>query len=472
MTTHQSLADFFNELQKHIHGELRTDEYTRILYSTDASIYQVKPYGVLLPRSSEEVQAAVELAAKYKIPLLPRTGGSSLAGQAVNEAVVIDFTPHLNNILEINEEEKWVRVQPGIVLDVMNSKLRPFGLQYGPDPASSNRAAMGGIVANNATGSHSIVYGMTADHLLETQVYLSDGSTAHFKSFSPDMVQQKQKTSGLEGNLYQEIENLVTKNSDIIKKGTPKYWRRCGGYNLDRFVEGLPFKHPQEPGFNLAKLICGSEGTLAIMNEIKLNLVPRPTKTAVAVVHFNSLYEALNSSPTILEVNPSTVELIDNLGLTLCQDVPAYARVLNTFIHGQPHCVLITEFYGDSDGELKDKMIHLTEHLKKYGVKAHVVQAIDPQVVQNIWYVRKVALGLMMSVKGDHKPTPFIEDAAVPVNHLADYVTQIEKFCNDLGTNIAYYAHASAGCIHIRPLLNTKLAQERTRGWAVEKLAK
>ncbi|MCK5344788.1 MAG: FAD-binding oxidoreductase, partial [Candidatus Heimdallarchaeota archaeon] len=444
MTKELALKDYFSDLRKSVIGDIRTDDYSRILYSTDASIYQVKPFGVLLPRSVEDVQAAVELAAKYQIPILPRTGGSSLAGQAVNEAVIIDMSRHLHKVLEINVEENWARVQPGIVLDVLNLHLQSSGLQFGPDPASSNRAAMGGIVANNSTGSHSIMYGMTADHVLETNVFLSDGSNAHFKSLNSEMLHQKQSLSSLEGQLYKKIAALTDVCGNIIRESTPRHWRRCGGYNLDRFVAGNTFKYPQHSGFNLAKLICGSEGTLAVMHEIKLNLVSRPKKTVLGVVHFSSLYEALSATPTILEVEPSAVELLDNYAITQCQNVSEYARLLKTFLYGNPNCLLITEFYGKTDSELKSKIEKLEAHLKKQGVQAKVVTVLDTKLQENVWTVRKVGLGLLMSIKGDFKPIPFIEDAAVPPEHLADYVIKIEKFCNDLGTSVAYYAHASA----------------------------
>ncbi|MFQ5638751.1 MAG: FAD-binding and (Fe-S)-binding domain-containing protein [bacterium] len=477
MNPNTALQEYFNQLKKRIAGDVRTDEYTRILYSTDASIYQIMPYGVVLPRSTEDVHAAVELAAEYQIPLLPRAGGSSLAGQAVNEAVVIDMTRHLDKLLEVNIEEKWVCVQPGIVLDILNQRLQSFGLQFGPDPASSNRAALGGIVGNNSTGAHSILYGMTADHVLETQVFLSDGCSAHFRAFHPEMLKQKQKQSGLEGRLYTEVHALTTAHAEMIRTATPRHWRRCGGYNLDRFVPGPSFKYPQQSGFNLAKLICGSEGTLAVMHEIKLNLVPRPTKTALAIVHFKSLYEALSATPVILETEPSAVELLDNFAITLCRKVPAYARLLQTFIQGNPNCLLITEFYGKSETELKSKVAALEAHLRRRGVRAELVPAFAPKRQQNVWDVRKVGLGLLMSIKGDYKPIPFIEDAAVPPEHLADYVLQIEKFCNDLGTKVAYYAHASAGCLHIRPFINAKIASEveklpRISRFAVELLGR
>ncbi len=455
------LYDFLAELQRSVQGDLRTDEYSRLLYSTDASIYQVKPHGVLIPKTAADVQAAVELSAKYKVPILPRTAGSSLAGQAVNEALVIDFTRHLDQILEVNQEEQWVRVQPGIVLDQLNLDLHPYGLQFGPDPASSNRAAMGGIVSNNSTGSHSIMYGMTADHILAMNVILSDGSIAHLTSLSPEQLAQQQQKKGLEGQIYRQIADLAAQNNDTIRAGTPRHWRRCGGYNLDRFVDGPSFHWPRDPGFNLAKLISGAEGTLAVITDLTLNLVPIPKMTALAIVHFESLMTALTAVPTMLEVGPSVVELLDNLGLRMCREVPEYARLLSNFIEGDPNCVLITEFYGDSEAELQAKVTRLIEHMDKQGVgQTAVVPAFTPQLQQNVWTVRKVGLGLLMSIKGDHKPIPFIEDSAVPVEHLAEYVTKVEQFCNDLGTDVAYYAHASAGCLHIRPLINTKKASE------------
>ncbi len=457
-----AIHDFLNELKKQVAGDLRTDSYSLAQYSTDASIYQVKPHGVLIPKVIEDVHAAVEAAAKYKVPLLPRAAGSSLAGQAVNEALVIDTTRHLDQVLEVNTGEQWVRVQPGIVLDELNLYLKQFGLQFGPDPASSNRAAMGGIVSNNSTGSHSIMYGMTADHVLETGVILSDGTRASFGPLDNSQLAQRLAQNGLEGKIYRCIRDIAHNQAGIIRAGTPRHWRRCGGYNLDRFIDGgVSFKYKEDPRFNLARLMCGAEGTLGIITDIKLNLVPQPARTALAIVHFESLHEALSATPTILQVGPSAVELLDNLGLTMCREVPEYARLMTYFIEGAPNCVLITEFYGETEAELKSKIERLRAHLKNEQIGfTTIVPAMSTEVQTKVWTVRKVGLGLLMSIKGDHKPIPFIEDAAVPVEHLSDYVISIEQFCNDLGTEVAYYAHASGGCIHIRPLINTKVATE------------
>ncbi|MBZ0305500.1 MAG: FAD-binding oxidoreductase, partial [Anaerolineae bacterium] len=247
------LSEFFHDLQKQISGDLRTDDYSRMLYSTDASLYQVMPYGVLIPAHEDDLQAAVESAAKYQVPVLARASGSSLAGQAVNQALVIDTTRHLDKILEINPDEKWVRVQPGLVLDALNAALRPMGLQFGPDPASSNRAALGGIISTNATGSHSILYGMAADHVLEMRVILSDGSIAYFAPLTSEQRSQHEQKGGVEGLIYRQIHRLTETHADTIRAHTPRHWRRCGGYNLDRMIpDGGSFLWPPESRFNLA----------------------------------------------------------------------------------------------------------------------------------------------------------------------------------------------------------------------------
>jgi FAD/FMN-containing dehydrogenase/Fe-S oxidoreductase len=452
------------EIDRRVGGELRTDRYSRILYSTDASIYRAEPFGVLIPRTVEDVHAAVEVAAAHGVPLLPRTSGSSLAGQAVNEALVIDMTRHLDRVLEVDTESRRVRVEPGLVLDELNEHLRPTGLQFGPDPASSERAAMGGIVSNNSTGSHSILYGMTADHVVEMGVIFSDGSRGRVGPVDAEGLARRRQAAGLEGDIYRGVAALIEDevNREIIRAGTPRHWRRCGGYNLDRFVDGgISFKTEQDPRFNLAKLVCGGEGTLAVITDVTLALVPLPQRTALALVHFETLYEALAAVPVMLETDPSAVELLDHMGLTLCRGVPEYARLLDTFVEGDPNCLLITEFNGESEGELEAKIERLGDLLRRERAGAEaIVPILDRARQKDVWKVRKVGLGLLMSIKGDHKPIPFIEDAAVPVEHLAEYVTRIERFCNDLGSKVAYYAHASAGCIHIRPLIDTKRASE------------
>ena len=459
-----ALPDALAELRRRADGEVRDDRVSRILYSTDASIYQVEPHAVLIPRSADDLQAAVEVAATHGLPVLPRTSGTSLAGQAVNEALVLDCSRHLDRVLEVDAERRRVRVEPGVVLDELNARLRPHGLTFGPDPASSDRAAIGGIVGNNSTGAHSILYGMTADHVLEMGVVLSDGTRARFGPLEPDAVESTGRRPGLEASIYRGIAALVADeaNQAVVRKGTPRHWRRCGGYNLDRLVpDGGSFRVEADSRFNLAKLVCGSEGTLAVVTDVTLGLVPVPRRTALALVHFDSLHRALSAVPVMLEARPSAIELLDRMGLTLCRGVPAYARLLATFLEGDPDCILITEFQSDDKAGLEAGIDRLEAALRRGRTGASaVVRILEPGRQGDVWTVRKVGLGLMMSVKGDYKPIPFIEDAAVPVEHLADYVEEIERFCGDLGSRLACYAHASAGCLHLRPMIDAKQARE------------
>jgi FAD/FMN-containing dehydrogenase/Fe-S oxidoreductase len=463
MSKSTAIPDCLAAISARIDGEVRSDTYTRVLYSTDASIYQAMPLGVVIPRSAGDVHATLEAAVEHGVPVLARTSGTSLAGQAVNEALVIDMSRHLDGVLDFDREAKRVRVEPGIVLDELNRQLGAEGLQFGPDPASSDRAALGGIVSNNSTGAHSILYGMTADHVEEMGVILADGSQARFAAVEADAMASRMQLPGREGEIYRAVSALVGEpgNRDSILSGTPRHWRRCGGYNLDRFIEGASFRVPRDSRFNLAKLVCGAEGGLAVMTDITLGLVEVPAEKGLALLHFSSLRGALSAVPAILEQGPSAVELLDHMGLELCRGVPEYARLLETFVEGDPNCILICEFHGQSRSELEAGIERLAGAVRREMVGASAVSPIlDPARQADVWTVRKVGLGLLMSIRGDLKPLPFIEDAAVPVEHLADYVDEVERFCRGLGTRVAYYAHASAGCLHIRPLIDAKLAGE------------
>ncbi len=455
-----AVDEFLSALRPQVAGDLRTDLYTRTLYSTDASLYQVMPYGVLFPRHADDMQAALEAAAKHRVPILPRAGGSSLAGQTVNTALVLDTSRWLDSILEINVEERWVRVQPGIVLDKLNRTLQPHGLQFGPDPASSNRACLGGIVSNNATGSHSIVYGMTADHVLEMQVLLDDGSPAHFRPLNEEELRQQRERHGREGDIYRALCSLTgdEANRQLIRSGTPRHWRRCGGYNLARFIHDGTIDHylPQDGRFNLANLICGAEGTLAAITELKLKLVERPQLTVLAIVEFPSLLASLEAVPAILETQPTAIELIDDLSMRMSAENRDAARLVKSFLQGSPFCILAVEYQGDSEAALRSQIGRLIARTPGLTL----TPLFDPKLQANVWAVRKIGLGLLMSMRSDWKPIPFIEDTAVPPQHLAEYIPKIEAFCTELGTQMTYYAHASSGCLHIRPLLNIKQGAE------------
>lgn len=441
----QKVTEFRETLAPRLQGELRIDSMSRALYATDASMYQRMPLAVLIPRSTDDVQAAIEESARFNIPILPRGGGSSLAGQTVNEALVIDFSLHLNELVELRYEEKTVRVQPGLVLDPLNTRLARHGLMVGPDPASSNRATIGGMVGNNATGTHSILYGNMIRHVRSVKAFLDDGTPVHFESLDQAAWEDACRRSGREGEIYRGLDELIATRAAVIERDTPRHWRRNSGYRLEELVD---------PSFrNVAGILCGSEGTLAVTSQIELALVHRPQKTALAVVHFRTMRESLEAVTTILETDPSAVELFDGIAIEQTRRAPGFAHRL-TFIDGEPGAVLIVEYYGSSDRELSARIEDLKQKLARTRQSYAIVPARTPIEVSNVWVVRKEGLGLIMGVEGDHKPMPFIEDASVPVEHLAEYVTELQRSL--AGTPTVYYAHASAGTLHIRPFINTK----------------
>lgn len=440
----QPLPSLADDLRRADVSDVRFDRAHRVLYSTDASIYQVEPIGVVIPRSVEEVIATITVCTQHGAPVLPRGAGTSLAGQTVGHAVVLDTTRHLNRVVEINPEERWVRCQPGAVLDQVNAALRPHGLMLGPDPASGSRATVGGTVGNNGTGAHSILYGMMADNVLAVEAVLADGRVVTF-----DDAFFERPPAGAAA-LAAELQRILHDYGDAIRRDFPHHWRRASGYNLDRLLADRP---------NPAQLIAGSEGTLAFITAVTLRAVPRPARTALAMVHFDDLAAAAEATPFLLELKPSAVELMDKLLLDLCRQHPAYRQRL-TFVEGDPACVLAVEFYVDSEAEGRTRLDDLHRQLAAHGQRGAVVPLLDPASQANAWAVRKAGLTLLLGRRGDIKPAGFMEDVAVPVEHLATYVRSVQRMMAAHGKQAAYYAHASAGCLHIRPLLNLKTAAD------------
>ncbi len=433
-------------------GEAHFDRLTCLLYSTDASIYQQMPLGVVSPRHADEVSAVVEVAARHGVPLLGRGGGSSLDGQAtLRDGLILDMTRYMAQVVEVNAEARTVRSQPGITLGKLNRILSAYGLMFGPDPASADRATVGGIIANNSTGAHSIVYGMTGDHVIGLDVVLADASRVRFDALTGETWADRARRPGLEGGIYRAVPAVLERYREQIETRYPGTWRTAAGYNLNHVVEnGVA---------NPAKLIVQSESTLALITEATLNLVPVPKKRRLVLVHFSTLRAALEAVPVMLESGPTAIELIDEMMLTQTRDKPEYRRLL-TFIEGEPAVVLITEYSGDSDAELDAGVDRLKTILARLNHHDPAPVVADPKGQANVWYVRKVGLGLLMSIKGDAKPLPFIEDVAVPVQHLADYVTDVLDIVQEAGlSKVGIYAHASAGCLHLRPVINLKTAE-------------
>ncbi len=434
-------------LRPRISGTIHTDEMTRALYATDASMYAMSPVAVLVPETKADVQTALNVAHERGVPVLPRGGGSSLAGQGVNEALVVDFTNHLNRILEIDPAAQTARVEPGVTLAELNRAAAEHGLMVGPDPASANRATLGGMLANNSTGTHSIAYGNFIHHVREAEVLLADGTATTVGPTDPATWQDKMRDDGLEGAIYRGLKALLADGGrETIREDTPSHWRRNNGYRLEALLDAAP---------NLAKLLCGSEGTLAVTTELTCGLVEKPAATGLGVVHFESRDDALRAVTTVLDTDPSAVELFDGVAIERTLQTPGYAERL-TFLEGTPGSVLITEYSGDTDAEVDAALDALEQTMAGTDRGYATVRVTEPDAVDNVWSIRKEGLGLLMGVEGDYKPWAFIEDASVPVENLADYIDELSTFVDATDTRAAYYAHASAGCLHVRPFVNTK----------------
>jgi FAD/FMN-containing dehydrogenase/Fe-S oxidoreductase len=443
----EASQEFINDL-KRVVREASFDRMTRLLYSTDSSIYQIMPYGVVLPRDADEVVAAVKVAGKHGVPVLPRGGGSSLAGQTVGRALILDFSYHMDGILQIDPQARTVRTQPGITLGQLNKRLERYGLMFGPDPASADRATMGGVLGNNASGAHSILYGLAVDHVVDMDVVLADARRVHFGESTLQAWETYSQRSGIEGRVYREMPVILRRYADEIEAHYPGTFRSVSGYNLNHLSgNSMP---------NLAKLIVGSEGTLGVMTEMTLHLVPAPLRKRLALVHYDHVREALEAVPPLLETQPAAIEAIDKMLLDLTRTGSDYRKML-TLIEGDPQMVLVVEYEGDDDAELDAGIERLRKKLSQLNHKGALVILADASQQEIVWQTRKVGLGILMSMRGDAKPIPFIEDAAVPVEHLADYVAQIDDFAHEVGVGqMAVYAHASAGCMHLRPMIDLK----------------
>ncbi|HAI99815.1 MAG TPA: oxidoreductase, partial [Dehalococcoidia bacterium] len=443
----EELADI---LRKRVSGEVRFDPFSRVLYSTDASIYQMEPVGVVIPQNVDDVLAAMEVARENNIPLLPRAGGTSLAGQTVNHAIVIDFSKNLNQVLEVNSEEGWARVQPGIVLDQLNRELAPHGMMYAPDPTTSSRACVGGGIGNNTCGAHSVIYGKSLDHILEVDAILADGTQTHFRNMEAHELEAKLSGTGLESDIYRGVRNISQGNIAEIKARYPNIMRRVSGYNLDEFLTDDPF--------NLTKMVVGSEGTLCVVTEAKVNLVPRPTMTALSILHFSDIVQASEAIVEVLRHEPSSIEVMDNILLQRSRESLGHSGDLS-FIQGDPGALLAVEFYGESEGELVSKTNTLKRDIEGKGLAYACVNILDRPGQNRVWNLRKGGLGLLMSVHGDAKPLPFVEDTAVDPETLGPFVKRFDEIVRNHGTEAAYYGHASVGCLHIRPLVSLKSSE-------------
>ncbi|MDA7946709.1 MAG: FAD-binding protein [Hyphomicrobiaceae bacterium] len=439
-------------LRDAIEGEVLFDAFSRGRYATDASIYQVMPFGVVVPKTDADLAAIIEIAHEEGLALLPRGGATSQSGQTVGEALVVDFTKYLRNILAVDPEARTCTVQPGIVLDQLNAQLKQHGLWFPVDVSTASRATIGGMTGNNSCGTRSIRYGIMRDNVTAIDATLADGTQARFGEVPRSLDRLNAPSPALE--LMRDLITLGRKKKTQINKAFPAVSRRVGGYLLDTLV-----RDGNEP-LNLAGILIGSEGTLAVSRAIDLKLSPLPKNKALGVCHFPTFRKAMEAAQHIVELGPTAVELVDRTLLDLARDIPMFKATVNRFVRGEPEALLFTEFAEDNQVENLRRLKELDELMRDLGHKNAVVEAVGADFQKAIWEVRKSGLNIMMSMKSEGKPVSFIEDCAVPLEHLADYTERLTEVFEKHGTKGTWYAHASVGCLHVRPVLNLKLEKD------------
>ena len=441
------------ELEAAVDGEVRFDTVSRALYSTDASVYQIEPLGVVIPRSAEAVARAVDVAARHEVPITPRGGGTSQAGQSIGAGLVLDTSKHLNRVLEINPDERWARVEPGVVLDDLNAMLRPHHLRFAPDVSSASRATVGGMMANNSSGARSVLYGKTIDHVREQHVVLSDGAARAI----PAARTPEQLASGTEQATASRRARIAPSPSlpSGMRRRSIAAFRRCCAASAA--TTSMSSSIPRRP-VDLTKILIGSEGTLGFIVEATIGLVPLPAAKAVLTIEFDELLDALGATPLVLKHRPSAVEVMDDFILRHAKQNPALEAQRRSMISEDGSSLLCVEFYGDRQDELVGRLEALERDLKSAGLRCRCRQVTDAAAQQRIWSFREAALGLSTAMKGDGKAISFVEDTAVAPEKLRDYISRFVAIVKRHHTIAGVYAHASVGCLHVRPVINLKTA--------------
>lgn len=457
MTNKLDLTGEVLSLEKTSPVPVHTDRLHRYLYGQDASVYALDPLGVAFPRNAGELQQLVKAAALAKIPLVPRAAGTSLAGQATGTGLVVDTGRHMNRILELNVEEKWVRVEPGVILDDLNRYLAPHGLFFGPDTSTSNRCMIGGMVGNNSCGSHSILYGNTMAHVLELDVIFADGTRETLKDWTQAELEEHRERQDALGNGLRAMDAIICEHRQTIEDAYPPraLVRRNTGYPLDDVIWRAPYSQDETPlPFNLARFLCGTEGTLALTVEAKLNLVEKPTHTILVCAQFHDLIESLEATVLTLPFNPAAVELIDRRILNETKHHLEHQHN-RFFIEGDPDAVLVIEFYRNSVEEAEEAASAVIKALQE-AQKGYAFPIVRPPHDTKVWNLRKAGLGLLMGIPGDVKAVSVVEDTAVEVERLPAYIAEFMRLMETYGTDSVYHAHASVGELHLRPELDLK----------------
>jgi FAD/FMN-containing dehydrogenase/Fe-S oxidoreductase len=433
-------------LRRTVAGEVRFDSYSRSLFSRDASMYAIEPIGVVFPRDAADVAAVVVTAAEFGVPVLPRGAGTSLAGQTVGQAIVLDLSRHMNRIIEIDANRRLARVQPGVVQEQLNLAAAEHGLMFGPDTSTRNRATLGGMIGNNSAGSQSVRYGMTIDHVESLDVVLSDGSATVLGPVPAHEVRRRAAAKTLDGAICRELPGLLERHREAIATGYPRFWRQSGGYRLDRLAAS--------PELDLAKLIVGSEGTLATVVEATVSLVPAPRHRVIAVGHFSSVQAAIEATQDALADAPAAVELLDRTILELSRQKLEYSS-LGSILHGDPEALLFVTFFGDTQGEAVAGLDRLVARWRAHGHGYHTLRAVATADQAALLKVRESGLGLLMAAStGTRRPLAFVEDTAVEPAKLASYTARFRQILDSHGLTAGFYGHCSVGCLHIRPFVD------------------
>jgi len=445
-------AALAERLRKETSGEVMTDSASRGRYATDASIYQAMPVAVFVPKTAQDIASAIQIAADLGIPVLPRGGGTSQCGQTTGAALVIDNTKYFRNVLDLNLDKGYVEVEPGIVLDHLNGSLKQHGLWYPVDVSTAAQATIGGMAGNNSCGSRSIAYGNMVHNVLGIDAWLANGQVAQFGNYA--------NSSGIAKELGDFVKNLAHTLQPEIETHFPKVLRRVAGYNLDIFHPQSELPYTQDGSVNLAHLLVGSEGTLGYYKSLKLKLAPLPQHKVLGIVNFGSFYKAMDSAQHIVKLGPTAVELVDRTMIDLARSNPSFKKVIETALIDHtaktPEAILLVEFSGEAHAPLLEKLKALQELMSDLGLPGSVVAMPDASLQKNLWEVRKAGLNIMMSLKGDGKPVSFIEDCAVPLESLADYTQALTEVFAKYGSRGTWYAHASVGTLHVRPILDMR----------------
>ncbi|WP_206956576.1 FAD-binding and (Fe-S)-binding domain-containing protein [Trinickia acidisoli] len=445
-----ALSPLFSQLRKQLRGDVYADRATRGRYATDASIYQIMPLGVVVPRDQADLLVALDIARDRKIPVLARGAGTSQCGQTVGEALVIDNSKWLNRIVDFDADARTVTVEPGIVLDHLNAWLKPHGLWFPVDVSTGAQCTIGGMAGNNSCGSRSIEYGNMVHNVLAIDAVLADGSECHFGSLA----------HSIEGDRTRDIllglERIARRERDEIVERVPKVLRRVAGYNIDLFECQNPRAYSDDGHANLSHILVGSEGTLAYSRRITLKLAPLPAHKVLGVVNFPTFYQAMEMTQHIVALKPTAVELVDRTMIDLSMENPAFRPVIEQALVGQPDAILLVEFAGESRDIQLSQLDRLAELMADLGFPGSVVKMPEANAQKALWDVRKAGLNIMMSMKGDGKPVSFIEDCAVPLENLAEYTRRLTDVFHKHGTEGTWYAHASVGTLHVRPILDMR----------------